>query len=72
MLDERTELQNKPTGIIDLGKIQKLYEGCMKRGKNRFGKANAALDVVAQNMAYVEVCNKHCVCLKGKLGYRPR
>ncbi|KAK3679662.1 hypothetical protein LTR78_000037 [Recurvomyces mirabilis] len=60
------ELQSKPTGTIELEKLQKQHEDWMREGKKLFGKANAPLHILHQHMMIVNLRNESCFDLTDK------
>ncbi|KAI9891254.1 MAG: hypothetical protein M1814_002944 [Vezdaea aestivalis] len=68
IMETLVELNNKPTGTIDLEKEQKRHEDWMRKGKKLFGKANASLHILASHMDYVKNHNNDCF----NLDDRPR
>lgn len=60
------ELQSKPSGTIELEKLQKQHEDWMRRGKKLFGKANAPLHILLQHMSIVAHRNESCFDLSDK------
>jgi hypothetical protein len=55
-----TELNSRPSGILDLEKEQKRHEDWMRKGKKLFGKANAPLHILKTHMEYVLERNLDC------------
>ena len=66
VMETLEELQSKPSGTIELEKLQKLHEDWMRRGKKLFGKANAPLHILLQHMQIVENRNEACFDLRDK------
>lgn len=56
-METRNALYRKPSGTIDLGKEQKRHDGCMRRGQNPFGKADAPLHILHAHMQQVDERN---------------
>ena len=59
-MDQLAELNNKPSGTLDLEKEQKRHEDWMRKGKKLFGKANAPLHILKSHMDYVLERNVDC------------
>jgi len=60
------ELNNKPTGTLDLEKEMRRHEDWMRSGKKLFGKTNAPLHILHQHMQIVRDRNKGCFSLRDK------
>ena len=68
VLESLSELNSKPAGTIDLEKELKRHEDWMRKGKKLFGKANAPLHILHDQMTYVRDHNQPCF----ELSDRPR
>jgi [histone H3]-trimethyl-L-lysine4 demethylase len=66
VMDALEELQSKPSGTIELEKLQKQHEDWMREGKKLFGKANAPLHILLQHMQIVDQRNEACFDLSDK------
>ncbi|KAK5119916.1 hypothetical protein LTR85_007242 [Meristemomyces frigidus] len=60
VIEALEELQSKPSGTIELEKLQKQHEDWMRKGKKLFGKANAPLHILLQHMLIVNHRNEAC------------
>ena len=60
------ELQSKPSGTMELEKLEKFHEDWMRKGKKLFGKANAPLHILLQHMLIVDNRNEACFDLRDK------
>ncbi|WPH03898.1 PLU-1-domain-containing protein [Acrodontium crateriforme] len=58
------ELQSKPSGTMELEKLEKFHEDWMRKGKKLFGKANAPLHILLQHMLTVDNRNTACFDLR--------
>ncbi|KAF2858581.1 PLU-1-domain-containing protein [Piedraia hortae CBS 480.64] len=59
-------MQSKPSGAVELEKLQKQHEDWMREGKKLFGKANAPLHILLQHMKHVDSRNEACFDLSDK------